>query len=164
MPECIQPEMFSSEKETRCPKKTRCPKVGQMPETGQMPQSGPDAPTRTHYASFIVLSKTVLCILSKLHFLNSVTHLGCLFEFNTEYRLMWKHRPFTPNHTDSQLTTKKAKGSLKRRNPVCTLTTDKRWVLQRFADQCYSASWTVLPASAYTIEHQSVLVCAVITR
>ena len=110
--------MFSSEKETRCPKKTRCPKwtqnelswkltrcpkVGQMPETGQMPQSGPDAPTRTHYASFIVLSKTVLCILSKLHFLNSVTHLGCLFEFNTEYRLMWKHRPFTPNHTDSQL-------------------------------------------------------------
>ena len=120
--------MFSSEKETRCPKKTRCPKwtqnelswkltrcpkVGQMPETGQMPQSGPDASTRTHYASFIVLSKTVLCILSKLHFLNSVTHLGCLFEFNTEYRLMWKHRPFTPNHTDSQLTTKKAKGSLK---------------------------------------------------
>ena len=128
IPECIQPEMFSSEKETRCPKKTRCPKwtqnelswkltrcpkVGQMPETGQMPQSGPDASTRTHYASFIVLSKTVLCILSKLHFLNSVTHLGCLFEFNTEYRLMWKHRPFTPNHTDSQLTTKKAKGSLK---------------------------------------------------
>ena len=119
IPECIQPEMFSSEKETRCPKKTRCPKwtqnelswkltrcpkVGQMPETGQMPQSGPDASTRTHYASFIVLSKTVLCILSKLHFLNSVTHLGCLFEFNTEYRLMWKHRPFTPNHTDSQLT------------------------------------------------------------